>query len=578
MKSYYRIMGAILVAVFSAQQASAQLVINEVFENPPNGGDSTWEYIEIYGPPGYNLSGYAVALVKGGKDIEEPYGVPDGGHAQHGPEIDEAFALDGWTIGPDGLFVLYNVGDFGFTALAPYLIENPDYLFFLPESPDNKRFLNGASMATLHIPSVDVRGNLSNEDSSTYLLIRKRPDHTLDSAGVSVYGPQYAWKKDANPDVDFNSRLDFGDEDKLGVAIYVGDGLMGTQRGALLMEPVQIVDEIAWSNNSGKEYAIPGRGDDTGEISETPRFNPDALSRLRYLTRNPRLGSRVSNSGNLGFTSLADENWMYGETLNVQPGTPDYLMFKSLLDAGKDLLEGTIDDELNYLAPTNPGGAFYSYDGVGDDNPLEAPFLGYSPALDPGGSLLFEPYDMTGFQITPGSFNDAPSGSHAGSTALGTQFRFLPGDLNFDGLVGFDDVAIAESLLGADLDDQAPAVNDRNTDDPDDDLEYMGWAHQADGFNALLMLVRMDLSDGTTGEWDSGTHATAEDVNAVRALVPQCSPADLALPYGTLNFFDVSAFLSAFNAMDTPADFNSDGLFNFFDVSLFLSEYQGGCP
>lgn len=578
MKNLYRILATILVLAFWAQGAVAQLLINEVFENPPNGGDSTWEFIELVGPPGYNLSGYAIVLVKGGQDIDEPFEVPDGGHAQHGPEIDEAFSLDGWTIGPDGLFVLYNTGDFGFTGLAPYLLENPGYQFFLPESPDNKRFLNGASMQALHIPSVDVRGNLSNEDSSTYLLIRKRPDHALDAAGRSVYGPQYAWKKAANPDVDFNSRLDFGDEHIIGVPFYVGDGLAGTQTGALLMEPVQVVDEIAWSNNSGKEYATPGRGDDTSEISETPQFNPDAISRLRYLIRNPMVGSRVSNSGNLGFTSLADENWIYGETLNIQPGEPDYLSFKPLFEIGEDLIEGTLDDELNYLAPTDPAGPFYSYDGPGDDNPLEVPYLSFSPALDAAGSLLFDPYDMTGFEITPGALNDAPTGTPLAGTSLGAQFRFIQGDLNFDGLIDLRDLAIAESLVGADLDDQALAVNDRNTDDPTDDMDYLGWAHQIDAFNALLMLIRMDLSDGTTGEWNSGTHATASDVDSVRALIPQCSAADLAEPFGQLNFFDVSAFLTAFNGMDSAADFNGDGLFNFFDVSLFLAAYQGGCP
>jgi hypothetical protein len=45
-----------------------------------------------------------------------------------------------------------------------------------------------------------------------------------------------------------------------------------------------------------------------------------------------------------------------------------------------------------------------------------------------------------------------------------------------------------------------------------------------------------------------------------------------------LNFFDVSAFLTAFNAMDPIADFNNDSVFNFFDVSAFLSAFNDGCP
>ena len=45
-----------------------------------------------------------------------------------------------------------------------------------------------------------------------------------------------------------------------------------------------------------------------------------------------------------------------------------------------------------------------------------------------------------------------------------------------------------------------------------------------------------------------------------------------------LNFFDVSAFLSAFSMQNPLADFNNDGQFNFFDVSAFLSAFAAGCP
>ena len=54
-------------------------------------------------------------------------------------------------------------------------------------------------------------------------------------------------------------------------------------------------------------------------------------------------------------------------------------------------------------------------------------------------------------------------------------------------------------------------------------------------------------------------------------------PADLTGD-GTLNFFDISAFLNAFNSQDPIADFTGDGLFNFFDVSNFLNAFNAGCP
>lgn len=67
------------------------------------------------------------------------------------------------------------------------------------------------------------------------------------------------------------------------------------------------------------------------------------------------------------------------------------------------------------------------------------------------------------------------------------------------------------------------------------------------------------------------------DLDVVYLTGDQPCPADLN-DDGELNFFDVSAFLTAFNAMDPIADFNDDGQFNFFDVSAFLTAYQTGCP
>lgn len=54
-------------------------------------------------------------------------------------------------------------------------------------------------------------------------------------------------------------------------------------------------------------------------------------------------------------------------------------------------------------------------------------------------------------------------------------------------------------------------------------------------------------------------------------------PADLTND-GDLNFFDVSAFLTAFSSNDSAADFDGNGNFNFFDVSAFLTAFSAGCP
>lgn len=59
--------------------------------------------------------------------------------------------------------------------------------------------------------------------------------------------------------------------------------------------------------------------------------------------------------------------------------------------------------------------------------------------------------------------------------------------------------------------------------------------------------------------------------------VGSCSIADFTGD-GQLNFFDISAFLDAFQAREARADINNDGAFNFFDVSAYLNAYNAGCP
>ncbi len=57
-----------------------------------------------------------------------------------------------------------------------------------------------------------------------------------------------------------------------------------------------------------------------------------------------------------------------------------------------------------------------------------------------------------------------------------------------------------------------------------------------------------------------------------------CNQADLAEPFGQLNFFDISTFLTIFSANEPAADINGDGVYNFFDISDFLNIFSAGCP
>lgn len=87
---------------------------------------------------------------------------------------------------------------------------------------------------------------------------------------------------------------------------------------------------------------------------------------------------------------------------------------------------------------------------------------------------------------------------------------------------------------------------------------------------------------GTIGQPDAGAVMTGGQFSLAGGFwpgvnnAPAC-PGDLTGD-GILDFFDVSAFLTAFNSMNPIADFTGDGNFDFFDVSAFLTAFSAGCP
>jgi choice-of-anchor B domain-containing protein len=83
---------------------------------------------------------------------------------------------------------------------------------------------------------------------------------------------------------------------------------------------------------------------------------------------------------------------------------------------------------------------------------------------------------------------------------------------------------------------------------------------------------------------DTGVGSVVEaGVDAVEIELVSCENATNPCPAdftgeGSLNFLDVSAFLTAFGNQDPAADFTGEGSFNFLDVSAFLSAFAAGCP
>jgi hypothetical protein len=121
------------------------------------------------------------------------------------------------------------------------------------------------------------------------------------------------------------------------------------------------------------------------------------------------------------------------------------------------------------------------------------------------------------------------------------------------------------------------------------DILMAGWISNA-GFDFVSNQVLGGLPDGSanvgprdadsdgTNDLDWATIAGDQFINLSADPVPPCL-ADLAEPFGTLNAFDVFAFLGAYNSQNPAADFAAPfGTFNAFDVFAFLGSYNAGCP
>ena len=130
---------------------------------------------------------------------------------------------------------------------------------------------------------------------------------------------------------------------------------------------------------------------------------------------------------------------------------------------------------------------------------------------------------------------------------------------NAQGIVRFNDGNLMADFLQWSLD----GLDNTTADERSDEAQAGGvWADQSAWINVNQFVLGIDLEAGTLPHQSSdySTHCLA----------------DVAFDQ-QLNFFDISAFLALFAAMDPAVDFNHDGLFNFFDISIFVAAING-CP
>jgi hypothetical protein len=118
---------------------------------------------------------------------------------------------------------------------------------------------------------------------------------------------------------------------------------------------------------------------------------------------------------------------------------------------------------------------------------------------------------------------------------------------------------------------------DQNTEDP----EHVGGAWTGAHTNGITFMTqtatvaadgRLDFHSGLP----SGNIRSVLNGMQVIQLGDEC-PADID-SNGTIDIFDVLAFIDAYNTEDPAADFTDDGSFDIFDVLAFIEFYNAGCP
>lgn len=140
-------------------------------------------------------------------------------------------------------------------------------------------------------------------------------------------------------------------------------------------------------------------------------------------------------------------------------------------------------------------------------------------------------------------------------------FAQLDGDLRFQNAITFINYADASFPRGNDA--SSIYLTDLNADAQDG----VNWALSQDGVDG----ARFGNSPRSGDIGSPGILPTPAN--------PGCSLADIAEPYGILNFFDVAAYIALYNAGSPAADLAPPfGTLNFFDISAFINIFNSGCP
>ena len=283
------------------------------------------------------------------------------------------------------------------------------------------------------------------------------------------------------------------------------------------------------------------------------------------------IGATVRNDGDAGAVDLDFE--FYASIDNII--TVDDILIANQFNAF-DLPVGETDTHSRnmFLPASFPPGDYYFGAIVTDSEGLDSDLSNNARSMTTTRTVAPTHYDLAATTCTYDASVSYSLGDTIDVTSHVQNFGdFGVSDINMefyastDSTITRDDIVLGEIDIQEALDPEGIwVVNDTPVlliGDDEDDLLTPGTYY-------IGIYVRPQF----VGDADIGNNGLAGEFTIT--ILGSCL-ADLTND-GILNFFDVSAFLSAFAAGDLIADFSGDGVLNFFDVSAFLGAFGAGCP
>ena len=350
-----------------------------------------------------------------------------------------------------------------------------------------------------------------------------------------------------------------------------------------------------FGNRSGSAYVFEFDGDGWGEVAKLNASDAGAtdffgggvlISGDRVIVGADRNDENGSNSGAAYIFEYTGSQWEQDAKLMASDGV-DYGEFgMSVSVSGDCAVVGATGDPVNGVA----SGSSYVFRFDGNEWIEESKLI---PVDGAAADFFGEVVSVDGDRAIVGARWDDDHGSNSGSAYV---FEYAGGQWVQHGKLTASDAESGDNFgFSAVISGDFAFVSALQKDDLNPNT-IKGYLFAYDGIGWVEQSTVLGIGAGQSGNRSnavamSGDTALIGSVNRTQA--GQSTDIGSAHVYdiscflscvadmnsdGELDFFDVSAFLTAFGDGDPVADFTGDGSFDFFDVSAFLAAFAAGCP